>query len=105
MWEDEGAGLLISREELEERGCSACAWEVDLWEQIVEATGSALYGQIARRALDLDAHLKARPWAGKEVSAEEWEYVQAVRYERDRYSAQKQHQQRQEAEERARAGR
>lgn len=98
VWEDEEQQLLVSAEELAERECSACEFQRELWERILEDTGDAGYGVIAFQAMELDEVLKARPWEGKDISAEEWEYLRAVRREYGRWQGQKQHQQRQEAE-------
>jgi hypothetical protein len=96
VWDDEESQLLVGPVTLEERGCQACFWEVELWERILEDTGDRKYGTIAWQMIALDSYLETMPSASSNLTAWEWEFLQAVRYERRRREVQKHHNTKQE---------
>lgn len=79
-------------------GCSACAYQYQLWSNIVEATGGVEWGRRAFAALDLDDYIENFQPDMSEIDAAGWNDVKAVRSERARLDAQRQYNQQQESE-------
>lgn len=86
-WEDREAGLLISADEVADRGCDACAFEWSLWTRIIEDTGDAIWGEIAEQMLELDEYVETFNPPPTEITAAEWSFLRAVRHERMRRQA------------------
>jgi hypothetical protein len=78
-------------------GCSACAYEYQLWAHIVESCGEAVYGRRAQRAFWFEDYLENFRPKLRKVSAQDYRDVEAVRAERARLQAQKEYNREQEA--------
>lgn len=87
VWFDKDLGVLINLEEIAERECGACDQEYSIWDKIIEDTGNARYGDIVFAMLDLDNFIEVFRLRPQEISAIEWEYLSAVRSERNRRQA------------------
>jgi len=78
---------LIGPEELAERECQACTHEWNLWQRIIEDTGSAIWGRIIFELLSLEEFIEDFRPSPKEVNAREYEYLRVVKLERKRREA------------------
>lgn len=65
---------------------------MDLWSRIKDEIGDIRYGDIAMRMLELDRFLKHYPDYVGEITASDWEFLDAIRYERERLAGQKSYQ-------------
>lgn len=82
---------LIPADELPETFflCPCCAYQYQLWFEIIERTGSAIYGHRAFAAFALDDYIANFKPKMQTIDAQGYRDVQAVRSERARLDAQR----------------
>lgn len=104
-WSDRDSEILITPLQLSRKrageGCRACGFWIEIFRSIKEQCGSADFGDIALSGMGVEAFAEKVESYYDDITAEMFEYVEAVHTARELWSANKDFQSRKKAEDRS----